>query len=1523
MSGIRVELELQDGSFTTRMLHAGESVRTFVGNVNGSVVGLRRAEDASRSLLSVTRDLTVSLGMAGAALNTIKNILGGALIQDLIKTNAEFERLTVLMKGMSSAADPVKDAANQVKFLRDFAKQAPFSIQALTDVFVRLKATGIDPTAGSMRALVDAVAASGGTEEQLKRAALAMSQMAGKGVIQLEELRQQLGEAVPRSAELMARGIGVTYSQLITAIGRGTVEAKPALEAMRLEFERTFGGAAAQQMNTFNGLVQQIKTQYQTFQLAVGEAGFFDAIKTQLADVNRLLGSNSAQAFARQLGAGLTTAVGYIRSFIDSAIEMSGMIMRVGEILLYAFGGAKILQVMGALGSSLAMMRTQMALTMQQAAMLGTTVTGAVSAMTAGTAASAMFAGAAGRLAQGTSLLLGTLMRLGPQALLLGGAVLAVADYFGLFSNKARDAWQELERFGATSKKQVDDAGQYLAQRESELQALYRQRDRLNAIPGTSGDLGTKKFGEDIAKREAELKSMREKLSQESEKIEQDSSDRIAQRELRRLEEQAAIIRQQNDRLSTLEAQKQSERIKQAANQKKSIEGIEREYAENRKKMALAAIDEELALYRRRDQEIERLMDQSGQSSESRRALQIQWNAITDNIKRLTELRNQTDGQNFGKISEIAKPVDIEKALERGNQLLTNMKADAASLGAQLGGARGEAEKLAFQLERGKFGDPNDPRVRRLIEQLKEAQVENDKLQDAIEGRNKFERDATNLEAKLKEQIFDEQTKDLSEVDKLRLRVQEGFYKGVNLNTPMQRATAAINVEIQAATQAAASFGQTFMQVFAENGTSAADRFLGKLKEITGTLTSMSSGAGGLFSGIGSSMQQFFGGGGVSGNYLQRLIGAESGGDPNAAAKTSSAVGLGQFIETTWLQFIREMKPGLLGLNRDAMMDLRKNPEMMKQAIMWYANQNAGVLSQAGLAATDANVYLAHFLGPKGALAALKAPLNAMLTDVLDPKTISANPFLKDWNAMQLQAWSQKKMGVGMTWNGMGSAPTPTGSPPIAQAAGIGPMTTSGDLERLKQLEERLKALKLDGALKTEMDELKRSIVKVGEEAGGTANRVAEIKKRIREGAFGADTDPDSERYRELIRLAQEWDKADNQAQTNKKLRQRLDTVKGNREKEAEIIAEKEQQIRRLQQNQGGGMQFSDGLFRKMAEYEREKQLIQELVRAKQISEADGRLLEQQGADQINRLRSLEIQEYVMGEQKKVQSVREGLMTTEQARQAEHDREIQRLQDLLNMTGITAEQRATIEQTIQAKIATFRQQTAAQSPIGRQMKEWSDLGGNMQKAMTGWMDSAVDAFANFVVTGKADFKSLIQSILSDITKIALKGLIGNIMGGSSKGGVPGKSGKAGAAGKAGKAAGGPLKLFGIAHTGGIIGSLRGGKFVNPAVFAGAPRFHTGGIVGGLTKGEVPIIAKKGEGVFTPEQMKALGGGSSTNQVITLAPSINVNSTGGKPEENQDLADKIGQTVQSQMRAMITTELRQQMRPGGLLNSPGR
>jgi len=83
----------------------------------------------------------------------------------------------------------------------------------------------------------------------------------------------------------------------------------------------------------------------------------------------------------------------------------------------------------------------------------------------------------------------------------------------------------------------------------------------------------------------------------------------------------------------------------------------------------------------------------------------------------------------------------------------------------------------------------------------------------------------------------------------------------------------------------------------------------------------------------------------------------------------------------------------------------------------------------------------------------------------------------------------------------------------------------------------------------------------------------------------------------------------------------------------------------------------------------------------------------------------------------------------------------------------------------------------------------------------------------------------------------------------------------------------------VAYTGYHSGGMVGGeptfrRAASSRVFSGAPRFHGGGITGD----EVPIIAKRGEGVFTPGQMKALGAGMGGGGVQLNLTVINNNNS---------------------------------------------
>ncbi len=138
---------------------------------------------------------------------------------------------------------------------------------------------------------------------------------------------------------------------------------------------------------------------------------------------------------------------------------------------------------------------------------------------------------------------------------------------------------------------------------------------------------------------------------------------------------------------------------------------------------------------------------------------------------------------------------------------------------------------------------------------------------------------------------------------------------------------------------------------------------------------------------------------------------AESRGKTNAQAKTSSALGLGQFVKGTWLDMIRRYRPDLAQGKSDAeILELRKDADISKEMTRRYAQENEAKLRQAGIPVTPGSTYLMHFAGPSGGIALMNADPNTPVESILSGQAIKANPFLQGKTASWVIAWANKKM---------------------------------------------------------------------------------------------------------------------------------------------------------------------------------------------------------------------------------------------------------------------------------------------------------------------------------------------------------------------------------------------------------------------------------------------------------------------------------------------------------------------------------
>jgi hypothetical protein len=150
-------------------------------------------------------------------------------------------------------------------------------------------------------------------------------------------------------------------------------------------------------------------------------------------------------------------------------------------------------------------------------------------------------------------------------------------------------------------------------------------------------------------------------------------------------------------------------------------------------------------------------------------------------------------------------------------------------------------------------------------------------------------------------------------------------------------------------------------------------------------------------------------------DYLLQTAIRESSLDPEARASSSSAVGLFQFLDSTWLQVMKEQGPRLgyqhyadaIAVDSDGdyvvpnkamrqeILALREDPQVAADMAAAFTRSNGAYLEgKFGKHPSPGELYIAHFLGPQGAEKLFRAGLDNpdQIAARLFPRQAKANP---------------------------------------------------------------------------------------------------------------------------------------------------------------------------------------------------------------------------------------------------------------------------------------------------------------------------------------------------------------------------------------------------------------------------------------------------------------------------------------------------------------------------------------------------
>lgn len=479
-----------------------------------------QAAARSRDLTNAHKSNAAATDQLGARVQGLSQLLGqmaGALgaaftFREMVTAAAQMEQLR---SGLTAVTQDAAKAGEELEFVRTVANRIGADVAEVGKAFLGLAAstrgTAVEgePTRQVFEAVATAMGKAGKSSADTANALLALSQMASKGVVQSEELRGQLGEALPGALNAAAKGLGITTAELMKLVEEGKITAEDLFPALAKGLNDLYGGAPGAQ--TLSQEITNIKNAFTDMASRIGDAGGLDALKkgAETAQTSIVLLEDALITTGKTIG----VLVGALSTMDFSGAEQAFAAIEAesrDKLLKAAQHNGVLRDYIGMVGNE----ALKTALAQQQA--------GAVT-----TAAGAAAGAAAGdwiRLNNGYRLVLESVREQIAEAEKSviardaeGKAAVALAQAFGT-EKEQRDAQAKATEANAQALAQVAQ------QRLTELTTLQAQLESLKAEGDAQG-----KLSEERKKQLAELEKLIALRKQETDKaIAQASASKIA-----------------------------------------------------------------------------------------------------------------------------------------------------------------------------------------------------------------------------------------------------------------------------------------------------------------------------------------------------------------------------------------------------------------------------------------------------------------------------------------------------------------------------------------------------------------------------------------------------------------------------------------------------------------------------------------------------------------------------------------------------------------------------------------------------------------------------------------------------------------------------------------------------------------------------------------------------------------------------------------------------------------------------------
>ncbi|MFY4422664.1 tape measure protein [Escherichia coli] len=339
---------LGNEAFNRELAKLNQSLRETLSKFNKTTSKNNHSENASNGL-----DVLASGAIkAGTAIYTFQSAL------------AAYQRVMEIGLQRASAERSIdfvfdKDAGQVKEFTKSLAQTTGLDIAELQSQFAGFGASakesmGIQGSEELFKNMIGYARLMGRSEEEIKRALTALSQMAGKGQIMAEELKGQLAEAVPGMVQVFAKATGKSEQELFDAMKKGALKSSDTLQKVTQELNKqiTAKGGWKTISESTQAQLGNLKNAWNTTLDSIfrgSESGLQDFTRSLTTLLNSLGGSG------KSLGESLGSLMSDMSSGVDSLTDISYRVRAFFDEVTLAYRGLTDEQkkVVDALGSGL------------------------------------------------------------------------------------------------------------------------------------------------------------------------------------------------------------------------------------------------------------------------------------------------------------------------------------------------------------------------------------------------------------------------------------------------------------------------------------------------------------------------------------------------------------------------------------------------------------------------------------------------------------------------------------------------------------------------------------------------------------------------------------------------------------------------------------------------------------------------------------------------------------------------------------------------------------------------------------------------------------------------------------------------------------------------------------------------------------------------------------------------------------------------------------------------------------------